>query len=70
MKLSDLMTGETLENSERIRKLEKEIKLLRHEKTNARLEEKERKAENLRVILYIAIIIMMIIELIAICNVV
>lgn len=69
MKLSDLMTGETLENSERIRKLEKEIKLLRHEKTNAHLEEKERRAENLRVILYIAIIIMMIIELIAICNV-
>lgn len=67
MKLSDLMTGETIENNERIKKLEKEIKLLKHEKTNARLEEREIRGENLRVILYIAIIIMMIIELLAIC---
>ena len=67
MKLSDLMAGETLENSEKIRKLEKEIRLLKNEKTNAKLEEREIRGENLRVILYIAIIVMMIIELLAIC---
>ena len=69
MKLSDLMAGETLENSEKIRKLEKEIKILKQGKTSENVEKEEIKRENLRVILYIAIIIMMIIEMIVICNV-
>ena len=68
MKLSDLMAGETLENSEKIRKLEKEIKILKQGKTSEKIEEEEIKRENLKIILYITILIMMIIEMIVICN--
>ena len=68
MKLSDLMTGETLENSEKIRKLEKEIKILKQGKTSEKIEEEEIKRDNLKIILYITILIMMIIEMIVICN--
>lgn len=66
MKLSELLDGYTIDNTNKIRKLEKEINILKKEKRREEIEKEEIKEKNIRNILLIIMFIFMIIELIVI----
>ena len=67
MKLSELLDGYTIDNTDKIRRLEKEIKILKKEKAREEIEKEAIKEENIRNILLIVAFTFMILELIVIC---